>query len=380
MPNKITHAESVSSGHPDKVADQISDALVDMFISKDPKAHTAIETVVSRDTVHLFGEVRSSEEITLLDMEKVVRDVVSSIGYKSNLVDGFDSESLVILNYIHTQSPEIALGVDQGGAGDQGIMYGSATEETPSGLPLCQKLANDLMETYDNLRFNGNAYLKPDAKALVVVSEKEYKVEHITLALSHTEDCPKKKLVFIADYIISKVLSDNNCANHTYTLTINGAGSFVECGPGWDTGLTGRKIVVDQVAGFPIGGGALSGKDPSKVDRSAAYFCRYLAKHLVVAGVAHSATVGLSFTIGKPDYDALSVTLVGNKTQFSEEEIANILPKLFPSLSPTFIAEHLGLYSPIYRINCNYSHYSKDMAPWETINEVLIELIRQTLL
>lgn len=377
----VTHAECVSAGHPDKVADAISDAVVDLFLSNDSNSHVACETLVTRDSVILSGEINSQYQPSTEEIETTVRAIIASIGYKDNLVDGFDASTVVITNSLTQQSSEISQGVDVGGAGDQGVMYGSATNETESHLPLAQKIALDLMVAYDYLLKSGNPYLKPDAKSQVVVNlvEGQPEVKHITLAMSHKEDCTQDKLKEIAQFIITTVLTESGFSESTPTLTINGTGSFCHCGPAADAGLTGRKIVVDQVAGGLVGGGAFSGKDPSKVDRSAAYYARYIANHLVVAGVCDAATVGISYTIGQKDPDAVTVQLTGNKTSFTPSEISNMLLSLV-TFEPREIRAKLGLLAVSYHKYCNYSHYCDGTAPWEVIDTELVKSLQGTLL
>lgn len=374
-----TTAECVSSGHPDKVADQISDAIVDLYLKADSSSHVACETLCSTDKVILNGEVESKATFSPEIIENTVREVVRRIGYHSNRVEGFDADTLEVSIGLVQQSPEISQGVQVGGAGDQGVMFGTATSETESGLPLAQKIASDLMRFYDSWRVE-NPALKPDAKSQVVVHavDGSLVIKHITLAMSHQANVTKTQLLGFAQYLVDSVLDMNDILTSDYSLTVNGTGSFVHSGPSADTGLTGRKIVVDQVAGALVGGGAFSGKDPSKVDRSAAYFARYLAKHLVAAGVAPTVTIGIAYTIGKVQPDSVSVDTHGYRTQFTGEEMSKMLQSLI-SFAPNNIIHKLKLTETQYALNCNYSHYSDSTAPWEVLDPDFVSSLKKCL-
>jgi S-adenosylmethionine synthetase len=372
---RLYSAESVGMGHPDKVADLISDSIVDFFLSHDPSSHIACETLVTENRVILAGEILSSYTPESNEIESVVRDVVSQIGY-NNPSSGFCAETLVIENYLHNQSPDINQGVgDDQAAGDQGNMSAFACDETPECLPLYQVFANELVKRYDNYR-KGKENLYPDSKSQVVIEYEgstPIRIDSIVMAISHHELVSSQTLKELAENLVMSILEDYNIKN-LYTpdtkLIVNGTGKFVVHGPCSDTGLTGRKIVIDQSNAAPVGGGAMSGKDPSKVDRSAAYMARHIAKALVKSGVCKKALVSFSYCIGVAQPTHFSVDTLGtSSTKFSDEDITRIIKNYF-DLSVGGIINLLKLRRPIYRQAVNYSHYGKEALPWEDTKDL----------
>ncbi len=369
-------SESVSEGHPDKIADQISDALIDNFLAFDPEAKVACETLVTTGQVILAGEVRSK---TYLDVQHIARDVIKKIGYtKSDYM--FDANSCGILSAIHEQSQDINQGVDRTskedqGAGDQGMMFGYATNETEDYMPLALDLSHKLLQELAELRRENKdiTYLRPDAKSQVTLKysdeNKPVSIEAIVISTQHDDFAEeevmlakiKKDLVeILLPRIIKKYpqyahLFNDNIAHH-----INPTGKFVIGGPHGDTGLTGRKIIVDTYGGKGAhGGGAFSGKDPSKVDRSAAYATRHIAKNMVAAGVADEVLVQVSYAIGVAKPMGIYVNTYGtSKVDKSDGEIAKIIENLF-DMRPYFIEQRLKLRNPIYSETAAYGHMGR---------------------
>lgn len=369
MPLK-THeftSEGVSEGHPDKVADQISDAIVDLFLSRDPAAKVAVETLVTTNQVVLAGEVRSAKgaEVSNDEMNAIARRVIKRIGYEQ---DGFHWETANILNLVHGQSEEIAVGVEdqQGlykeeGAGDQGIMFGYATRETPELMPATLVYSHQILENLAILRRNGtHAELEPDAKSQVTLQYKGSKpvgVNCIVVSHQHKEGVSQSDLREIIRPVIQGVLPDGWFPEED-KFFVNPTGSFVVGGPDGDTGLTGRKIIVDTYGGAaPHGGGAFSGKDPSKVDRSAAYATRYLAKNVIAAGLADRCTIQVSYAIGVAEPLSLYVDTHGTG-RADERKIAERLRELF-DLKPSTIRQKLNLRRPIYESSAAYGHFGR---------------------
>ncbi len=365
------NSESVSEGHPDKVSDQISDAVLDAVLAEDPMGRVACETFVSRGLVIVGGEITTK---TYIDVDKLVREVVKDIGY-TRPEYAFDSASCAILNGIGRQSPDISQGVDTGGAGDQGIMFGYACSETPELMPLPIMLAHKLVKKLAEVRKNGTLpYLGPDAKSQVSVEYldgRPVRVDTVVLSTQHgpeildkTGDCiTEKSRKEIIDTVIRPVLGKRLIDDKTRFL-INPTGKFVVGGPASDTGLTGRKIIVDTYGGrAPHGGGAFSGKDPTKVDRSACYMARYIAKNVVAAGLAEECTVQLAYAIGVAEPVGVYFDTHGTGAA-PEAKIEVAVRKLFP-MTPKGIIDTLKLRRPIYRPTAAYGHFGREEKGFE---------------
>lgn len=359
-------SESVCAGHPDKVADQISDAILDALLAQDPQARTGIEVLVAHNRIIIAGEIKTSATINI---EEIVREQVRRLGY-THPEWGFSDQS-PIENYLHQQSPEISVGVDDHGAGDQGMMFGFATNETPEYLPLPITLAHALTRALDEAReSNTIPYLRPDGKAQVVVNYEEGKptgVEHVTVAVPHNEDVTIDQVrQDVFEQIVTPVLAKYGHKIDSSQLIVNGTDVWYTPGPASDAGLTGRKIVVDGYGGFArVGGGAFSGKDPSKVDRSGAYAARYLAKNVVAAGLADEAEVALAYYIGAKEPVLLTINTFGTAKKSDEEIYAYAQNLLVPSVKN--IVERLDLRRPIYLQTAAYGHFGKPDLPWEQI-------------
>ncbi len=368
MPKRSQFAsESVCAGHPDKVADHISDAIVDACLAEDPQAHTAIEVLVAHDRVVLAGEVKADARV---DFEAIARGRIAALGY-TNPKWGFSDKS-PLQNYIHQQSPEIDKGVeDDLGAGDQGMMFGYACKDTEQLMPLPITLAHALTKEIDSVRESGQlAYLRPDGKAQVVVNYdglRPMSVEHVTIAVPHHEDADLKQLQQdVYEQIIQPVLKRFGYVVAQDHVVINGTGLWYIPGPASDAGLTGRKIVVDGYGGFArVGGGAFSGKDPSKVDRSGAYAARYLAKNIVAADLADEAEVALAYYIGAKEPVMLTINAFGTAKKAEAELYDFARSLLVPSVKN--IIGTLQLRRPIYLQTTAYGHFGKPELPWERI-------------
>ena len=385
--NYLFTSESVSEGHPDKVADQISDAVLDEFLARDPQSKVACETLVTTGQVVIAGEVSSEAYV---DLQGLARDVIRNIGYNKSELK-FDSESCGVLSAVHEQSPDINRGVDRAkkkeqGAGDQGMMFGYATDETPLYIPLTLALSHALVKELAAIRREGKemTYLRPDSKSQVTVEYDEnnrpVKVHTIVVSTQHDEfitpegkmtqdDADCKMLEKIREDVeriliprVKAQLPENVQAifGDDIILHVNPTGKFVIGGPHGDTGLTGRKIIVDTYGGHGAhGGGAFSGKDPSKVDRSAAYAARHIAKNLVAAGVAERALVQIAYAIGVAEPVSLFVNTFGTaKVNLSDAEISKIIGTIF-DLRPNAIERRLGLRKPIYRETASYGHVGR---------------------
>jgi S-adenosylmethionine synthetase len=371
---RTTHlftSESVSMGHPDKVADQISDAILDAILTEDPAARVACETLVTTGQCIVAGEITTKAYVEIID---IVRDTIKEIGYTRPEI-GFD-HTCGVLNAIHRQSPDIARGVDHAegketekemGAGDQGLMFGYASNETDVLMPLPIHLAHRIVEKLAELRQDGTMpWLRPDGKSQVTVEykdEKPVRVHTIVVSTQHDESVLKND-VFSDDakkQIIEKVIKPvipANYWNNNIIFHINPTGRFVVGGPHGDTGLTGRKIIVDSYGGRGAhGGGAFSGKDPSKVDRSACYMARYIAKNIVAAGIADSAEVQLAYAIGVANPVSITVSTEGTSA-IPEDKIAELVRKHFP-LTPSGIIKHLDLRRPIYKETARHGHFGR---------------------
>lgn len=360
-------SESVCAGHPDKICDAISDAIVDAALAADPHARCGIETVAGANQICLFGEIKTTAQ---LDFEKIARDKVAALGYTRSAW-GFSSES-TFSNDIHQQSPEIAMGVDADGAGDQGMMFGFACSETPELMPLPISLAHALTKRIDEARESGElAWLRPDGKAQVTVryeDEKPVAIEKLVAAVAHDENTePGQVRADVIEHIFKPVLQKYNFdLPSDENIIVNGTGLWHIPGPESDAGLTGRKIVVDGYGGYArVGGGAFSGKDPSKVDRSGAYAARYIAKNIVAAGLADRCEVGLAYVIGQPRPLMQTIETFGT-AKVSDEQLHPFKDKLIDT-SVKGIIEALDLSRPIYSKTVAYGHFGKDDLPWEQV-------------
>jgi S-adenosylmethionine synthetase len=364
-------SESVSEGHPDKMADQISDAILDAILTDDRDARVAVETMVKTGMVVIAGEVTTS---TYVDLEHVVRDVVNDIGYNSSDV-GFDGSSCAVLNAIGKQSPDIAMGVDEGdskeqGAGDQGLMFGYATRETDVLMPAPIYYSHRLVEKQAQLRKAGVLkWLRPDAKSQVTLrydNGKPVGIDAVVLSTQHDPDVTQKDIHEAVMELIIKDVLPEKWLNADTKYHINPTGQFIIGGPVGDCGLTGRKIIVDTYGGMARhGGGAFSGKDPSKVDRSAAYAGRYVAKNIVAAGLADRCEIQISYAIGVAEPTSISVDSFGTG-KISDEKIAELVSEHF-ELRPAGLVEMLDLKRPIYRKTAAYGHFGREDADftWE---------------
>ncbi|MDO8752231.1 MAG: methionine adenosyltransferase [Candidatus Wolfebacteria bacterium] len=346
LPSPKTYTvESVTSGHPDKVCDQISDAILDAALAVDPKSRVAAETMGSHGLLVLGGEITTEAK---LDYEKIARELYKEIGYEDNLK---------VITQIVTQSPDIAMGVDTGGAGDQGIMYGYATDETEEFLPKGIVLVHKLTRGLENLRKSGEvSWLGPDGKAQVTLEDGDIKI--ILVSCQHKEEVSQEE---IRNTLIEKLITPLVGDVSNIEILVNPTGKFVQGGFEADAGLTGRKIMVDTYGGLiPHGGGAFSGKDPTKVDRSAAYMCRFVAKNLVAKGVAKNLLVSVAYAIGRAE--PLMIEALNEKG----ESIANEVKSKY-DFRPKAIIERLNLQTPIYKQTAAYGHFGKPGLPWEEV-------------
>lgn len=362
----IHTSESVSEGHPDKLADQISDAILDEVFRQDPMARAAIETLVGHGFAVVTGELTSKD--AYVEVANIVRKTIKDVGY-TNTSLGFDGATCGVMVAINEQSPDIAQGVDTGGAGDQGMMFGLATNETPELMPLPIAMAHALTRRSAEVRRSRtDGALRPDAKSQVSVeyeNGKPVRINTVVLSQQHSEESDSTIKQIVQDEIIQPVLQQySQYISGDITYHINPTGRFVIGGPAGDAGLTGRKIIVDTYGGLcPHGGGAFSGKDPTKVDRSAAYMARHVAKCIVAAGLADKAQIGLAYAIGVAQPVAINVETFGT-ANISDEEIMNRIRANF-DLSPKGIIDHLNLRRPIYLPTAKNGHFGNSSFPWE---------------
>ena len=363
--NYLFTSESVSEGHPDKVCDQISDSILDLYLLKDPVARVAVETLVTTDLVVVSGEVRSASEISKELIEKTIRSTVKEIGYEQ---EGFHWETMEVKILLHEQSSDIAMGVDSDGnlkdegAGDQGIMFGYACNETSELMPAPIFYSHKILKLLSEKRHAGLIDgILPDSKSQVTMvyeNNKPIKADSIVVSTQHTENCSQDEISQIVKKVINESLPSKLLSDET-SYIINPTGNFVIGGPVGDTGLTGRKIIVDTYGGSaPHGGGAFSGKDPTKVDRSAAYISRYLAKNVVAAGISDKCTIQLSYAIGLSKPLSIYADL-GDKGSISEDSLVKFLSDLV-DLTPRGIRERLGLNKPIYKKTASYGHFGRE--------------------
>ncbi|MDD3941167.1 MAG: methionine adenosyltransferase [Sphaerochaetaceae bacterium] len=367
-------SESVSEGHPDKVCDQISDAVLDTCLAQDALSRVACETLATTDTVVVSGEITTGAKI---DIELLVREVVKEIGYVYEGT-GFDYKTLNVLQFLHQQSSDIAMGVDASssafgmqGAGDQGMMFGYACTETPELMPAPVMFSHRILQRAAFLRKSHDVtWLRPDAKAQVTVAYEAGKpigIDTVVVSHQHDEHVSRKELeTYIREQVIQPSLGASGLLSERTKYHINPTGRFVIGGPTGDTGLTGRKIIVDTYGGMGRhGGGAFSGKDPSKVDRSAAYMARFVAKNLVAWGLCSRCEVQFSYAIGVPEPVSILVDTFGTGT-VGDQDLESLVMREF-DLSPAGIIEQLDLLRPIYRAHMNYGHFGKSGVPWEQV-------------
>ncbi|WP_077074939.1 methionine adenosyltransferase [Aedoeadaptatus urinae] len=383
MDKWLFSSESVTEGHPDKVCDQISDGILDAILAKDKNARVACESLVSTGMVVITGEISTDAYV---DFTQVVRQTLKDIGYVQGVQAGFEADSVAVISAIKEQSPDIAMGVDRFkeagteeldafGAGDQGIMFGYACNETKERMPLPISLAHRLSKKLSEVRKDGTlTYLRPDGKTQVTVEYRDgepVRLENIVVSTQHDEDVDLDTIrKDIEKYVIDPVVADKWLDDDT-KIYINPTGRFVEGGPVADAGLTGRKIIVDTYGGYARhGGGCFSGKDPTKVDRSAAYAARYVAKNLVAAGVCDKCEIGLSYAIGIAKPLSVYVESFGT-SELTDNEIEDLVHEVF-DLRPAAIIRDLDLLRPIYKDVAAYGHFGREdvKVPWEETNKV----------
>lgn len=359
-------SESVTEGHPDKLCDTISDTILDEYIKQDKNSRVAVETFASGNEITIAGQITSKGQV---DIEKIVRDKMKEIGFDDATTD-MDYKTCKININITKQSPDIALGVDIGGAGDQGIMFGYASDETKEYMPLAINLAHKLAHRLTQVRKDGIInYLRPDGKTQITVEyedDKPKRIDTILISTQHKSDVNQETLKQDVIQKVINVIIPKKLIDEDTKIYINPTGRFVIGGPLGDTGLTGRKIIVDTYGGYARhGGGAFSGKDPSKVDRSSAYMLRYIAKNLIANGYAKRCEIQISYAIGMKEPLSIYINTFGTGT-IPEEEIVEIVRKKF-DLTPDGIIRYLDLKQPIYEKTTNYGHFGKKDLPWEQI-------------
>ncbi|MBE6412829.1 MAG: methionine adenosyltransferase [Opitutales bacterium] len=377
--NYVFSSESVGEGHPDKVADYISDSVLDACLEQDKFSRVACETLVKSNCVVIAGEITTKAK---LDYEKIVRKAIDEIGYVND-DDVFHAEKVFVTNLLTKQSPDIAQGVDarkakgketaEQGAGDQGIMFGYATNETPEYMPAAIMFAHRILTELAKQRKSGKGpkWLRPDCKSQVAVAYENGKVayiENVVVSTQHADGVDHKTIKnYIVEKVVKKVLPKKLLVKNTQFL-VNPTGNFVVGGPQGDSGLTGRKIIVDTYGGYGRhGGGAFSGKDPSKVDRSAAYMCRWVAKNIVAAKLADKCEIQVAYAIGHPQPLSIAIETFGTG-KVAEDKIEKAVRKVF-SFKPADIVKQLNLLQPIYKKTTNYGHFTKADLPWEQTNK-----------
>ncbi len=378
LENYIFTSESVSEGHPDKVCDQISDAILDAHLEGDRKSRVALETLVTTDKVVLAGEITSTIKV---DYEKIARGVIDDIGYNDDSIR-FACQTCDVEVYVHSQSPDISQGVTEGeglfkeqGAGDQGMMFGYAVAETEELMPMPILLAHKLVKKLAEVRKKGELkFLRPDSKSQVTIEYEKGKPKRVDAIVISTQHTPEVDLKTIYDGVMETTIKKIIPVNYIDSKTkfyVNPTGRFVVGGPDGDTGLTGRKIIVDTYGGMGRhGGGAFSGKDPSKVDRSAAYMARYIAKNIVAAGLAHRCEVQLAYAIGVAEPVSVMVETFGTG-KIDDAKIIERVKKFF-NMKPAGIIETLNLLRPMYRKSATYGHFGRENEgfPWELKDKV----------
>lgn len=362
--NFLFTSESVTEGHPDKISDQISDAILDAILAQDATARVACETLVTTGLAVVAGEITTTAKV---NYKQVIRDTINEIGY-NDATFGYDCNTCSVMDAIGTQSPDIAQGVDTGGAGDQGLMFGFACNETPELMPMPIQLAHNLTRKLSEVRRSGELpYLRPDGKSQVSVEyrdNKPFRIDAVVISSQHADEVTTEQLrADVMEKVINAVIPSNLLDENT-KYHINPTGRFVVGGPMGDAGLTGRKIIVDTYGGYaPHGGGAFSGKDPTKVDRSAAYMARYIAKNIVAAGLADKCTVQLAYAIGVAEPVSVLVDTHGTGT-VDEIKLSEAVRKNF-SLNPKGIIETLDLRRPIYKETAAFGHFGRENFSWE---------------
>jgi S-adenosylmethionine synthetase len=369
----IFTSESVTEGHPDKIADQVSDAVLDAVLAEDPTGRVACETLVTTGICVVAGEITTK---TYVDVPKLVRNVIDGIGY-NDAAFGFDSKTCAVVNMIQAQSPDIAMGVDTGGAGDQGLMFGYACNETPELMPLPISLAHKLVKRLsDSRRAKQLKYLRPDGKSQVsveYVDGKPARIDAVVISTQHGDDVSTEQLrADVKKYIIDPVIPAKMVDSQT-KFHINPTGRFVIGGPHGDTGLTGRKIIVDTYGGMGRhGGGAFSGKDPTKVDRSACYMARYVAKNIVASGLADRAEVQLAYAIGVAEPVSIMVNTFGTG-KVEDARLAEVVRENF-SLTPAGMIKSLNLRRPIYQKTAAFGHFGRteESFTWEATDKAQV--------
>jgi S-adenosylmethionine synthetase len=376
LKNYLFTSESVSEGHPDKVCDQISDAILDALLAQDKYSRVACESLVKTGLVVIAGEITTK---AVVDYAKIARETIDEIGYNDGAL-GFDAKSCGVILSIEQQSPDISMGVTEGeglhaeqGAGDQGMMFGYAVNETAEFMPATISYSHQLLANLSKHRRNKTVpFLRPDAKSQVTAEYRDGKLSRIDAVVVSTQHSPEVAHKDLEAFVIEEVVKKTIPAHMLDSKTkyhINPTGRFVIGGPQGDCGLTGRKIIVDSYGGHGAhGGGAFSGKDPTKVDRSAAYMGRYIAKNIVAAGAADQCLVQLAYAIGVAEPVSVFVNTYGTG-KVSEEKLANVIREVF-RLTPRGITESLDLLRPIYKKTASYGHFGRDIFPWERLDKV----------
>lgn len=368
---RLFTSESVTEGHPDKIADQISDSIVDAILKDDPQGRVACECLLTTGLALIAGEITTK---TYVEFTDIVRNTIKAVGY-TNAKFGFDYETCSVLSAIRPQSPDIAMGVDTGGAGDQGLMFGFACNETPELMPMPIMLAHKLVRRLSEARRSETLpWLRPDGKSQVTIEyhgDKPVRVDAVVVSSQHDEDISTEELRKEIEQKVIRHVIPANLLDANTKFYINPTGRFVKGGPHADTGLTGRKLIVDTYGGVGShGGGAFSGKDPSKVDRSASYMARYIAKNVVAAGLADRVEVQIAYAIGVPDPVSVMVDSFGT-SKIAEERLGEIVRAVFP-MRPREIIKHLDLLRPIYAKTAAFGHFGRTEPEftWERTDKV----------